>query len=56
MSTFDRMEVIAEIEALAESLGMERMTVLSRLADLPDNDLLKLWSAMKNINEVTMNA
>lgn len=52
MSTFDRMEIIEEIEAAAEALGIQAMTVLSRLPDLPDNDLLKLWSALKHIGEV----
>ena len=52
MSTFDRIEIIEEIEAAAKSLGMDGLTVMSKLADLQDNDLLKLWSALKAIGEV----
>lgn len=52
MSTFDRMELIEEIKAFAEELGMEKLTVLNRLADLSDNDLLKLWGSLKAICEV----
>jgi hypothetical protein len=52
MSSFDRLEIIAEIEVAAEALGMDKLTVLGRLPDLPDNDLFKLWSALKAIGEV----
>jgi hypothetical protein len=52
MSTFDRMEIIAEIEAAAQSLGMQKLTVLNKLTNLVDADLLKLWSALKSIGEV----
>jgi predicted ArsR family transcriptional regulator len=53
MSTIDRMEIIAEIETAAESLGMENMTVLSRLDDLEDNDLVRLQFALNELVEIS---
>ena len=44
MSAFDRMEVIAEIEDLAASLGVE---IQAKLEDLTDELLLGFRDSMK---------
>jgi len=47
MSTFDRMELIEEIEVLAIDLGVTDMSVLDRLTSLDDSQLLNLRDALQ---------
>lgn len=47
MNTFERMELIEEIEALADQLGVTDLWILQRLEDQTDNKLVHLRDGLK---------
>lgn len=51
MGTFDRMEIIEEIESLAHSLGVSGLTVMGRLNQQEDITLMKMRDALHGMVE-----
>jgi hypothetical protein len=51
MNTYERMELIAEIESLAAEQGITDVPLLERLPDLTDLQLVTLRDGLESVSE-----